>query len=259
MSDKPRYTTVLHKPRESMGLTMNEYGIADSIHKLQLNGGWCIASKAYLGRFIGITERQAARIVGRLLTKGLVEKNQSRQLRITLKWVEAFEIETDKMSVSTQTKCPSEADKMSYNNNIYNNIYKENAQKLIGHYNTTFKRRYKLSTYKSQITARLKEHSYQELHDMITAYYNIRGDTWYNKRAEEIMVPSWFFKKDKCAERVEFAKCNKKALQYSYRFNGAVCPECGQSVEHILRDTTGNMCTHCGAHLKSMREENNGK
>jgi hypothetical protein len=48
------YTLVLHSAREKLGITLNEYAVADSIYHLSNNPnsdfkGWCYAAKETLG------------------------------------------------------------------------------------------------------------------------------------------------------------------------------------------------------------------
>jgi CRP-like cAMP-binding protein len=90
--ERPRFTSILHNAREKLGLSLLEYCVADSIYILCNNPdrdirklGWCYASKEYLGKFIGITDRAVYKIINRLIKKGIIEKNDKKYLKATSK------------------------------------------------------------------------------------------------------------------------------------------------------------------------------
>jgi hypothetical protein len=85
------YTTIQHIPRKKMGLSNNEYCIADSIHKLSHNKDfpWCVESRERLGDFIGLSKRSAISIIQRLVAKGIIEEQpRTKLLRSTNVWFE---------------------------------------------------------------------------------------------------------------------------------------------------------------------------
>ncbi len=55
--EQSNYTLILHKARNKLGLTNNEYILCDTIHKLKNNSkfpGWCYATKETLGQILDI-------------------------------------------------------------------------------------------------------------------------------------------------------------------------------------------------------------
>ncbi len=136
MNGTPRYTVIMHDVREKYKMSLTEYAIADSIYHLQNNEKHiCTASREYLGKFVGVTERQVRRIIIDLETKGLVKKMGSN-LIVTDEWTKNYlekedimSAQPDKVSSQKRTKCPVKEDIMSTNNNLYihnkNNISKK--------------------------------------------------------------------------------------------------------------------------------------
>jgi hypothetical protein len=93
-SEVPKYTTVLHEARLSLGLTLSEYCIADTIYKLSTNPksrlpGWCYASKETLGDTIGISRQSIHKILTKLEKNEIIEKDtKSNNIKTTQKWYE---------------------------------------------------------------------------------------------------------------------------------------------------------------------------
>lgn len=89
-----RSTTILHEERKKLGLTLNEYCIADSIYHLSNNPkapvkGWCNQSRENMAKQFGFTKRTVQNIVRKLEQKGLVEMNVEGHLRTTSAWFNA--------------------------------------------------------------------------------------------------------------------------------------------------------------------------
>ena len=88
------YTTIHHETRKTLGLTANEYMIADLIYNLQNNQkaespGWCYASKNKLADTLGLTRNGIQKIIGRLIELGLVVRgNKESLLKTTQEWYE---------------------------------------------------------------------------------------------------------------------------------------------------------------------------
>lgn len=86
------YTTILHQARDELGLSLNEYALADIIYQLQNNPtsehkGWCYSSKKYLGKCIGVSEQAVHGILNKLYESGLLEKQEeTKHIRATDKW-----------------------------------------------------------------------------------------------------------------------------------------------------------------------------
>ena len=92
-----RYTTILHNARQKLELSMTEYALADSIHRLSGSHssvpGWCYASKETLSVALGIPERTIFRMIDTLAEKGLVEVNShTHYLRTTELWYSTVEV-----------------------------------------------------------------------------------------------------------------------------------------------------------------------
>ncbi len=87
---RPRFTVVHHPIRIKFGLTINTYTIIDSIHHLshRPDHPWCTQSKADLGDFVDLSERQVFRATKEGIEKGLLEKNDRGDLRSSNKWIE---------------------------------------------------------------------------------------------------------------------------------------------------------------------------
>lgn len=90
-----RYTTIIHEARLALGLSMNDYCIADCIYHYSNNPkspapGWCFASKQHIADQIGITKSWAVKSISLLEEIGLIEKSpDGRMLKTTQKWYSA--------------------------------------------------------------------------------------------------------------------------------------------------------------------------
>ncbi len=141
-----QFTTINHRARKVLKLTVFEYCVFDSIYHLSNNPkykGWCIASLDYIGDFIGCDEKtiRRARIKG--INEGLLKipenKTGVRDNRITTtqKWYDIAVLD------KTWTKCPDDLDKMSgkeadvpdkmsnNNDNVNKDINKNNVAEKI--------------------------------------------------------------------------------------------------------------------------------
>ena len=94
-SKRPRYTVVLHEVRDKFDLSLNTYGVIDSIHKLSttnVNYPYCTMSKDDIAKFLKLGRATVFRSIEEALGKGLIEKNSDSFLRATEKWINAVEI-----------------------------------------------------------------------------------------------------------------------------------------------------------------------
>jgi hypothetical protein len=84
------FTIVHHAARIKLGLSLNDYCVADTIYHLSHNSandlGWCYKSKENMGRDLGLSKQTLHKIINKLIEKGLVEKNEAGQLRTTANW-----------------------------------------------------------------------------------------------------------------------------------------------------------------------------
>ena|ERR1700694_944986 len=97
---KPKYMTLLWEVYDRLDVTIHEYILADSIHKLSSSAspvaGWCVASKEYLGSVLRVSERSIFNLITNLQKKGLIETQpETGYLKTTKKWIETVELEKD--------------------------------------------------------------------------------------------------------------------------------------------------------------------
>ena len=90
--DKLTYTMILHDARRKLGLTANEYIVADSIHRLSSKSsnpipGWCWASRETLGEAASLSRKSTHDLIDRLIKKEVVERHtETSYLRTTDLW-----------------------------------------------------------------------------------------------------------------------------------------------------------------------------
>lgn len=95
--EEARYTMVLHSARKTLGVSINEYCLADTIHKLSGSRspvpGWCYASKEHLGKSLGFSRQSIHSMINKLRKKQLVEvQEETGYLRSTDLWRDTVEI-----------------------------------------------------------------------------------------------------------------------------------------------------------------------
>ena len=95
--EEARYTLILHSARKQLDITINEYCLADTVHKLSGNRstvpGWCYASKEHLGHSLGVSRQSIHNMINKLKGKALVEvQEETGYLRTTDLWRETVEI-----------------------------------------------------------------------------------------------------------------------------------------------------------------------
>jgi CRP-like cAMP-binding protein len=96
-TEEARYTLVLHSARKSLKISINEYCLADAIHKLSSNrstvAGWCYASKEHLGNTLGFSRQSIHSMINQLKKQDLIEvQEDTGYLRTTEAWREAVEV-----------------------------------------------------------------------------------------------------------------------------------------------------------------------
>jgi hypothetical protein len=101
-SEEARYTVILHHPRKKLGMTINEYCMADTVHKLSSNRshvpGWCYASKEHLAESLGFSRRSIHNMINSLKKKDILEvQDGTGYLRTTVLWQESVEVFRDKV------------------------------------------------------------------------------------------------------------------------------------------------------------------
>jgi hypothetical protein len=95
--EEARYTLILHSARKALDITINEYCLADTVHKLSGNRstvpGWCYASKEHLGSVLGVSRRSIHNMINSLKGRGILElQEDTGYLRTTEAWREAVEV-----------------------------------------------------------------------------------------------------------------------------------------------------------------------
>lgn len=121
----PIYSVVFHSIRIRLGLSLNEYCVADSIHKLSHNPNfpWCVQTREKLGEFLGISKRSIIEMVKRLDEKGIVEIHpETGHTRTTEKWINAVELSGEESSPEPVKKVHQAGEESSPNNNTNKNI-----------------------------------------------------------------------------------------------------------------------------------------
>jgi hypothetical protein len=101
-SEEARYTVILHHPRKKLGMTINEYCLADTVHKLSSSRsvvpGWCYASKEHLAESLGFSRRSIHNMINSLKGKDILEVQEGTgYLRTTEMWHESVEVFRDKV------------------------------------------------------------------------------------------------------------------------------------------------------------------
>lgn len=96
-TEEARYTLVLHAARKELAISINEYCLADSVHKLSgarsAVPGWCYASKEQLGKTLGFSRQSIHAMINKLKRCGLVEvQAETGYLRSTDLWRDTVEI-----------------------------------------------------------------------------------------------------------------------------------------------------------------------
>ena len=95
--EEARYSLILHSARKTLDITINEYCLADTVHKLSGNRstvpGWCYASKEHLGAVLGVSRRSIHNMINSLKGRGILElQEDTGYLRTTEQWREAVEV-----------------------------------------------------------------------------------------------------------------------------------------------------------------------
>lgn len=96
-AEEARYTLVLHSARKTLQITINEYCLADTIHKLSGSRspvpGWCYASKEQIGKSLGFSRQSIHSMISKLKKKELIEvQEETGYLRSTDLWRDTVEI-----------------------------------------------------------------------------------------------------------------------------------------------------------------------
>lgn len=134
------FTIINHIAREKLGLSWEEYGLADLIYHLSSNPdseieGWCYASKDHLAKILCVSRREIHRMINTLLTLKLIEKSENTKfLKTTSLWYKTVITKSNNSSqgvtkshIKVRPNVTQDSDQMSHNNNIYNNNNKDNV------------------------------------------------------------------------------------------------------------------------------------
>ena len=137
-----QYNTILHNIRKQQGLSMLEYCICDSVYHLSKNPDMprCTMSRETMAKFFDVSKRTVIRSIDKITKMWFIEKDeQTKYIRTSKIWYELaiinreiigdkmspvvtnWQSDGDKVAPDAVTKCHEGGDKMSHNNNIYNN------------------------------------------------------------------------------------------------------------------------------------------
>lgn len=116
------YTTIIHDTKNELGISLNEYVIADIVYHLSKKGK-CTAKRSYLAEIIGVTKPGLFKIINSLIEKGLLEKLDDTSLSSTEKWINKV-YGNDKQSLPKEINKVNTEDKQSLS--LYNNINNNN-------------------------------------------------------------------------------------------------------------------------------------
>jgi DNA-binding MarR family transcriptional regulator len=102
--ESPTYTTILHRVRKELGLSMNEYCVADYVHKKgsgeysRENAGWVISSKETIAKALKLSRITIIRAINDLEKKKILERHPStKHLRTTYTWHHLVDMEQEKL------------------------------------------------------------------------------------------------------------------------------------------------------------------
>ena len=104
LEETPQYTTIHHKVRNALNLTIFEYCIYDSIYNLSNNpqyNGWCIQSNKCIAEWLGCSERWVREAKKKGIEKGLLEvpgnkRYNDTRIRTTQLWYDNVIIEKER-------------------------------------------------------------------------------------------------------------------------------------------------------------------
>lgn len=179
---------MIHALREKYNLTLNEYGILDSIYQLQIKQEYCTASKEYLGRFIGISRQSVNAIINKLIRLKLIVKT-GRYLKTTEEWDRYFIINKEcKDSLQSEkqkekkSKDSLQKSKDSLHNN--NNIDKDIYINIENHYFALFKKElgvepaYEYGRDRKILGKYIKKYGQDKVKEILTCYIKNKIGSW---------------------------------------------------------------------------------
>ena len=152
MDKKPNYTVIIHTIRIDLGLSCNEYCLADIIYHLSNNPnsavkGWCYAGKDTIANYLGITERSVFNIINKLVEQKILEKDEAtKHLRTSQLWYDKVIINSiNEKSAVSMKKVQSEYEKSSVNRYEKSSYNSNSSNKNINN-DDAFKKTYPQTT-----------------------------------------------------------------------------------------------------------------
>ena len=138
--EKISFTTINHEARKKLGLSMNEYAVADLIYNLSNNPkgkviGWCSATRQTKADMFGFTKTATVKIINSLIEKRIVEKQEGTDyLRTTGKWYDFVIVYTSEKNVIGVQNLHEGGESITSVNNNKDNIKKEKdkERKILG-------------------------------------------------------------------------------------------------------------------------------
>lgn len=224
------YTTILHKAREKLGLSLNEYALVDIIYQLQNNPaskhkGWCYSSKNYLGKCIGVSEQAVHGMLNRLYDKGLLEKQEeTKHIKATKRWYDLVVVMRKSMNtkeslaslkkVESDTKetLVDDTKESLVNNNIRDKdididnkdyvLIGEKLERIVEKYNALFDKSCRTTAgRKSKLKTRLETYSLDEI---LKAVKNASKNKFYSGRNDRkwVMGLDYLLRNDENIDRL---------------------------------------------------------
>lgn len=164
------YTVINHVLLKQMQITANEYIILDIIYHLS-DKGYCYASKQYMADCLGLSKSAVENIIHKLVEQNFISTKDKtiKYLKTTQKFILSQVVETDNKVAETTTQVVESTTQVvesTTNSNIYINNNSNIINNIINKFSflgESYKRFYKIKSYRDCITRLLNSHSEQEI------------------------------------------------------------------------------------------------
>jgi predicted DNA-binding protein YlxM (UPF0122 family) len=89
-------TMILHDKRINLGLSCNEYCVADLIDHYSDDGSWCELSRQEIADMMGISKQTIIKILSSLLKQELIIINTQKKITSSERWKKIFDSPEEK-------------------------------------------------------------------------------------------------------------------------------------------------------------------